>query len=356
MTKPIERKYNINKGKKDKCKKGNNFITKVPHNPVMLSKKEKLFNKVKNLLLSERTLSNTTLNIIDRLKALNIGIIEVKNSRQINIKTDENRVKLLKRLAEEFNGVYVDTPNSISSAGYVELDNGLRLVAKPNKKHSAGILNEKILADKINELCATGPINIKFIGHNKVFKCIGVVNCILTGLDTKNRSKSDIVLKGNIDYPISLKKDNAEVWESADNYIGEKARKILDKLINNGIVELKLTDNGVYYLKPNVAFLPDEKEKNDVVFGSDILPNGAVIVKSFDADIEIRVNDDGWLEIPVTKVITNLNDLDDHDDVVFLIRNNSSRNSKKLGYKGLRVLAVYKSRLNKNILIYNDTA
>jgi len=37
-----------------------------------------------------------------------------------------------------------------------------------------------------------------------------------------------------------------------------------------------------------------------------------------------------------------------------LIRNNSSRNPKELGYKGLRVLAVYRSRLNKNILIYDD--
>ena len=123
---------------------------------------------------------------------------------------------------------------------------------------------------------------------------------------------------------------------------------------DSGRIELKLTDKGVYYLKPNVAFLPSIDEKNDVVFGSDILPNGAVIVKSFDSESIVSIDDNGWLEISVTKVITSLKDLDEHDDVVFLVRNDSSRNPKGLGYKGLRVLAVYRSRLNKNILIYNN--
>ena len=356
MTKPIERKYDINKKKKNK-KKSSGFITQVPHDPVMLSKDE-LFNNTKKLLLSEKSLNPEILELAKQIEDLNkhqkIGTVIIKNNRQIHIKTDLNRVKLLKYLAKEFNGTYVDTPNSISSVGYVELPSNIRLVAKPNKAHSAGVLNEKILGDIINKYCASGPINIKFVGKNKVFKCVGVMNCKLTGTSTKGRRKADLVLQGNIEYPISLKKDNAEVWESADSYMGRRARAILDELIKDGRIELKLTDKGVYYLKPNVAFLPSIDEKNDVVFGSDILPNGAVIVKSFDSESIVSIDDNGWLEIPVTKVITNLNDLDDHDDVVFLVRNDSSRNPKGLGYKGLRVLAVYRSRLNKNILIYNN--
>ena len=356
MTKPIERKYDINKKKKNK-KKSSGFITQVPHDPVMLSKDE-LFNNTKKLLLSEKILNPEILELAKKIENLNetqnIGNVIIKNNRQIHIKTDLNRVKLLKYLAQEFNGMYVDTPNSISSVGYVELSNGIRLIAKPNKAHSAGVLNEKILGDIINKYCASGPINIKFIGENKTFKCIGVMNCKLTGTSTKGRRKADLVLQGNIEYPISLKKDNAEVWESADSYMGRRAREILDKLTENNMIEIKLTNKGVYYLKPNVAFLPTTNEKNDVVFGNDILPDGAVVVKSFDIDDTVNINNDGWLEIPVTKVITSLNDLDDRDDVVFLIRNSAARNPKELGYRGLRVQAVYRSRLNKNILIYDD--
>lgn len=356
MTKPIERKYDINKKKKNK-KKSSGFITQVPHDPVMLSKDE-LFNNTKKLLLSEKSLNPEILELAKQIEDLNkhqkIGTVIIKNNRQIHIKTDLNRVKLLKYLAKEFNGTYVDTPNSISSVGYVELPSNIRLVAKPNKAHSAGVLNEKILGDIINKYCASGPINIKFIGKNKVFKCIGVMNCKLTGTTTKGRRKADLILQGNLEYPISLKKDNAEVWESADNYMGYRTREILDKLTEKGMIELKHINGDVHYLKPNIAFLPTEKEKNDVVFGSDILPNGAVIVKSFDSESIVSIDDNGWLEIPVTKVITSLKDLDEHDDVVFLVRNDSSRNPKRLGYKGLRVLAVYSSRLNKNILIYDN--
>ena len=352
MAKPVERKYDTSKGKKKKKKSGS-FIARVPHTPIMLDKDE-LFKRVKNLLLAEKSFNPEVLEVAEKLKALNVGSVVVKNSRLIHIKTDENRVKLLKFLADELDGVYIDTPSGVSSVGYVKLDNNIRLVAKPNKEHSAGVLNEKILADKINELCANGPVNVRFVGKNKTFSCVGVKNCVLTGTDTKNRRKADLVLQGNLDYPVSLKKDNAETWESADDYMGAKARRVVDELVEKGVVELELTDKGVYRLKPNVAFLPTEEEKRDVVFGSDILPNGAVVVKSFDLDTTVSVDDEGWFEIPVTKVITSLDDVDDHDDVAFLIRNNASRNSKKLGYRGLRVLAVYKSRLNKNILIYDN--
>jgi len=352
MNKPIERKYNIyKKDKSNNTNKNNNIITKVPNNPVMLSK-EDIFNKIKNLILSQKANDSYIAEVINKLNSMGINNFVVKTGKQIHIKTDENRVKLLQRLAESFGGKYIDKPSGISSAGYVELDNGIKLVAKPNKTHSAGILNEKILVDHINKLCAKGPINIRFIGENKTFECIGVKNCKATGTDVTNRRKADLVLQGIKDYPISLKKDNAEIWESADQFAGAKAKKIIDKLVKENKVELELTDKGVYKIKPNVAFYPTTEEKRDLVFGSDILPNGAVIEKTFSGDEIYTMNDDSWFEIPVTYIITSLNDVEGHRDVVFLIRNDSSRNSKHIGYPGLRVLAVFEKRLNKNVLIY----
>jgi len=290
--------------------------------------------------------------ISDKLIELGITNFKIINNKRIHIKTDDNRAKLLQYLAEIFNGKYIDRPSSISSIGYVELDNGVKLVAKPNKIYSAGVLNEKILVNHINKLHIENPINIRFVSENKTFECIGVKNCKATGTDVTNRRKADLVLQGIKDYPISLKKDNAEIWESADQFAGAKAKKIIDKLVKENKVELELTDKGVYKIKPNVAFYPTTEEKRDLVFGSDILPNGAVIEKTFSGDEIYTMNDDSWFEIPVTYIITSLNDVEGHRDVVFLIRNDSSRNSKHIGYPGLRVLAVFEKRLNKNVLIY----
>lgn len=290
--------------------------------------------------------------ISDKLIELGITNFKIINNKRIHIKTDDNRAKLLQYLAEIFNGKYIDRPSSISSIGYVELDNGVKLVAKPNKIYSAGVLNEKILVNHINKLHIENPINIRFVSENKTFECIGVKNCKATGTDVTNRRKADLVLQGIKDYPISLKKDNAEIWESADQFAGAKAKKIIDKLVKKNKIELELTDKGVYKIKPNVAFYPTIEEKRDLVFGSDILPNGAVIEKTFSGDEIYTMNDDGWFEIPVTYIITSLNDVEGHRDVVFLIRNDSSRNSKHIGYPGLRVLAVFEKRLNKNVLIY----
>ena len=86
MTKPIERKYDINKKKKNK-KKSSGFITQVPHDPVMLSKDE-LFNNTKKLLLSEKSLNPEILELAKQIEDLNkhqkIGTVIIKNNRQIH--------------------------------------------------------------------------------------------------------------------------------------------------------------------------------------------------------------------------------------------------------------------------------
>jgi hypothetical protein len=279
---------------------------------------------------------------------------EVKGmtSRRLAVLTNDNRIDALKNIIKKIKrSKFFDVPSSASSIGYVEID-GLQVLAKPLSKQgnaSAGISNEKIVVDTINANTKKGAINVIFKAGRSTFKVNGCTKASSVGSDTAGRKKADIVLYvKNKEYPISIKKDNAEYWESADTLFGNDAEKIVSKAVL--AKKIKLVDHSTYFtIEPNIAVKANREEKKSIVFGSDILTNkGCIITKTFSSDSFNLVNGD--LVIDVSNIIKTLDDIPGEKDVYFLIRNDKTRKSVKK-YPGIRVLAAYKSRINKNVLV-----
>lgn len=287
------------------------------------------------------------------LKSMGYANLKKISSSKIAVLTNDNRVKTLEKIADNTKGAKYDTkPGSDSSAGRVVVA-GITILAKPASKQgvaSAGVENEHMIVNYINTACKTGPMNVIFNGDNNVtYEVFGCVGAKSVGADTAGRKKADIVLtdyQGKL-YPISIKKDDAETWESADSYFGSEAEKIIDRAIKNG--DTTLSGHGSYYtIEPNIAVEATAAEKRDVVFGSDLQNSGAVVTKTFKSNSFKQIDD--LIEVDCSHVITDMKHVKGDKDVYFLIRNDKTRKSVKK-YPGIRVLAAYAKRINKNVKI-----
>ena len=284
------------------------------------------------------------------------------------------RIRELEVLAEKFGDIgatYV-SGHADSSIGAVIINN-LRINVKPLKRQgagSAGVENEHFCVSTINNMIAEignpDGIRVQFkqtgSSRRKTYK--NIVSASSVGTDTKGRKKADILVtnKSGVSYPISLKKDNYDILESADSYYNAKARKKLDKLLKDGKVELEwlkdITGRGkthVWKIAPNFAIRATPQEKRDVMFGSDIITGkGAIVVRTFrNSDFEYT-GGENLLRINCTEVISEMS----HAKTVwFLVRNDSSRN-KGSRYPdavtdlpaGIRVLANTEDRISRNVL------
>ena len=305
----------------------------------------------------------TTPSVLVRLLKDN-GYRDLKkvSGRRIAVLTNDNRKELLEELEEKFKDMgakYDNTPSSTSSVGMVYINN-FSILAKPKNRQgsrSAGIENEMIIIKQINEMIeqAHSPIDIvfKIKGKTKTCKYSNITECVEMGRDTSGRKKADIVLVNDKKqrYGISLKKDGAEIWESADRYFGDKAKRYLDREMERRNIALE--DMGSFYkVNPNFAVKANASEVRNVVFGSDLLNKGAIVERTFggkDFEYDGRTN---TLTIWSSDIITKPSEVKGDKTVWFLIRNDKSRNIRQL-YKGLRVLAVKESRINKFVLRVN---
>jgi hypothetical protein len=282
-----------------------------------------------------------------------VNSIGYRNVKKIAVLTEENRIDVLKNLNKSIKGSNYDkNPSSESSVGKVKIGKFV-ILAKPAGKQggaSAGVGNEQFLVDMVQKtIKKMGSVNIVFKGKNKTFKIPSCTSVGSVGADTAGRKKADVMFmnKRMQKFPVSIKKDDAETWESADSYFSEEAKKIIDKAIKNE--QTKLINQGSYYtIEPNIAVTSTRKEKNDVVFGSDLAQNGAVITKTFSND-DFKLEGEN-LVIDVSHVITDMTDVKGDKDVYFFIRNDKTRKSIK-EYPGIRILAAYKKRINKNVVI-----
>jgi hypothetical protein len=299
----------------------------------------------------------TTDEMENRLKQMGYKNLKRESSRTISILTDENRVKVLENVAkqlEDLNAKY-DPDKGASSVGAV-VAGIFTIKARPASKQgkkSAGLDNEDAMIDGIKQFTKGGPMTVKITDGRKTFTYEDVVDVEEVGRDTTNRKKADVrlVIKDGTKIPISIKKDNAEMWESADSYWAPIAKKIVDNEESKGTISV--TKKGaVFYMTPNIAVEASAKEKEAVVFGSDLLGNGFVVVRTFrSSDFTLTQNGD-ILEVKVTKIIDKMRDLRGDSNIYFLIRNDSSRKGSKIR-PGLRVLAVSATRINKNVKIVN---
>ena len=310
---------------------------------------------MKSFIQYLKEFAETISEIESRIRALGHENLKRDSSRTLSILTDKNRVKVLEDVAKELkdlNAVY-DPDKGSSSIGAVVA--GIftikaRPISKQGKK-SAGLENEDAMIENVEQYTKGGPITIRITDGRKSYTYEDVVGIEEVGRDTTGRKKADVrlVIEGNKKIPISIKKDNAEMWESADRYWASTAKKIVDDLESKG--EIEITQKGrISFMRPNLGIKATTKEKESVVFGSDILDNGFVAVRTFrPSDFTLTENGD-ILEIKVSKIIDSVNDLKGKYDIFFLIRNDSSRKGSKIR-PGLRVLAVQATRIGKNVKV-----
>lgn len=297
--------------------------------------------------------------LVNLLKDNGYRDLKKVSGKRVAILTNDNRVSMLEQVEEKFSEIgakYDNTPSSTSSVGMVNLNN-FSIMAKPKNKQgarSAGIENEMIIIKQINDMIkeAHSPIDIvfKIKGKSKTCKYKDIAECVEMGRDTSGRKKADIVLVDtkNRRYGISLKKDGAEIWESADRYWGDKAKKYLDREMKRNNIALE--DMGNFFkINPNFAIKATGAEVRNVVFGSDLLGGGAVVFRTFSGKDFSYEGSTNTLTILSSAIITEANEVKGDKAVWFLIRNDKTRNIRQL-YKGLRVLAVKESRVNKNVL------
>jgi hypothetical protein len=265
----------------------------------------------------------------------------------------DNVLGILQKSFSKSNPTISSDPRLSSIGGIVFSDSAVRVLVKDQGgqgDQSAGVANEVEMASMLQSVIEKyGSANVTFVdprGKSLVIKGCTSVN--VAGRDTANSKKADVVLSSpNSSLPVSIKKLNAEAWESADNLFGSKAREIIDKLVDDGVVELKTLEKTrggepVYALSKEIVIEPTEQEAVRAIFGSDLNPKGGVVIQTFKPEHFAQKGNNVTVECHA--VITNKEDIPESHLMVWLLRNDSNRNSKALGLPGIRIMGVTLSR------------
>lgn len=251
----------------------------------------------------------------------------------------------------------------------------LKSKQKPND-HS-GNLNEVAFRQNIQRFIKAcnikNGIKIEFIDkRHKKFICEHVINAKDVSKNTKGRKKADIELEVATgfhvkNYLISLKKSNADFWESADTLKGEDAFEILNKAITDKKIELidHKNKHGCKALYANngkcsLSWPLVKKEMEDVCFGSDLSsarPYSCIILNSntfMTFDDKVLKNEK--LVIKVDAIYTNVEEIkrDREHAPQWLLHNSAKRtltgkNDQKI--KGLRIEAATQKRCSNAVQV-----
>jgi hypothetical protein len=242
----------------------------------------------------------------------------------------------------------------LSSIGGIEFaDTPVKILVKDSGiqgDQSAGVANEIEMASLLQSVIDRyGSVNVTFVDPRGKTLTINDCNSVdVAGRDTGGRKKADVVLQSpERSLPISIKKLNAEAWESADNLFGKKARGIIDDLVKDKQVrlqKLEKTRNGqpVYALSKEIVVEPTEEEAMNAIFGSDLNPKGGIVIQTFKPEHFVQTGQDVTIEAHA--VITNKADIPESHLMVWLLRNDSNRNSTALGLPGIRIMGVTLTR------------
>jgi hypothetical protein len=250
-------------------------------------------------------------------------------------------------------------PLGSSIGRIVFADNPTKIYVKDIGKkgdNSAGIGNEKAIAEMIEKVIQKhGSANVTFVDDQKRKLTLkNVTQVDISGRSSGTRKyggevkKADVVLRSSRGYlPVSIKKINAEYWESADTYYGAKAGALIKKLRQEGHIKLLKTDKpGIPKLNKEIVVEPTEQEAQHVIFGGDINPEGGIIIQTFLP--EHFVQDGANVTIHAHAVIKTKEDIPESHLMMWLIRNDSSRNIAAIGVPGVRVYAAaYKRAVGK---------
>jgi predicted transcriptional regulator len=341
-----------------------------------------LENILYNLLEERITLYEAS--EVDAKKAIEILKNKLNLTDSDFTKESSVRYKILVPRSERYNYVEKITklpgfkynPNAKgSSIGAIEY-NGISFLLKPSNlqgRASAGTENEDVIVNEINNYIYEGAKNIVFKSPNKTLKINNVKEAVAVGYDVSGGKKADIIINADKNYPISIKKDNASFWESADtrykDIVTTLSKKIKAGDFSPELTFMPFTDklgnkkegiNTMYNKKTKskisgviVTDLPPTSA-DSIIFGSD---KATVIYRSFTPnDFEL---DGDTLYITVSKIISNLKDVYKYNlEPVLNIRHDSTRQATG----GLRATVQPKDKVysdegitgNKIELSYND--
>ena len=278
---------------------------------------------------------------------LGLRTIRELTKSKLVLTTNKDRHDIMRFILDNVpNTIHVKT-TKYSSIGHIVYNGSLNIIIK-KEKFFPGRDNEMRLVSTINthtehKRC----LNIVLSDGNKSITVKSVTKASIVKHKRKSRNKADIQLhciNGSI-FPISLKMDNAQLWESADTLWHDNAKQLIDIALTSDLVKIVPNCVGVT-ISPNVAVPALPHEELAVIFGDDILARGIVAIRTFN-DVDFHFSYDN-LFINVSNIIKHPLDILENQKVWFLIRNDKKR---KLGpYKGLRVQAVFASRITSNIV------
>lgn len=232
-----------------------------------------------------------------------------------------------------------------SSIGLVSFKkDATQIAVKDEKKQgagSSGVANEmQLIALMQEKLDKFKSINVIFEDERGTkLPLENVTEIEHSGKDSGRRTggqnikKADVVLvSANKRLPVSIKQVNAGFWESADTLFGARGGQIIRKLIDSG--ELALTENppGNFNLPYAVVVEPTEEEAMKTLFGSDINPEGGIVIQDFQPHHFIERGP--YIKIMCKAVIKTKEDIPESHLMVWRIRNAKGRSP--LGITGLR--------------------
>lgn len=274
-------------------------------------------------------------------------------------KKNQFRADTLKEVLNIFSplgGQFSDDAGLGSLGGVVFPNSPISIMVKDLGKqgdNSAGVANEIELANIIQSVIDKyKSANVTFVDpRGKTLTIRNATEVIVAGRQTAGGVKADVVIKSEKgSLPISIKKLDADMWESADSAFGKRARAVIEDLVAKGIVEInqigtRKVKGGtipVYELSKEIVMEPTEDEALKAIFGSDLNPKGGVVIQTFKP--EHFKQEGNNVTVASHAVISSWDDIPESHLMVWLIRNNKDRNSESLGLAGLRPLGVTLTR------------
>jgi len=297
--------------------------------------------------------------IAEGKKSLGIRLIKedtIKDLKKLGYKDEDivpiskNKIKLLVPAKERKNVIDTlvsklkytwDRDLKGSSIGGVIGKDGTIIIPKPAEKQgggSAGLGNESFLVNKINQTVEeVGPITVVFKSKGKTIKYNKVDAAEEAGRDTAGGKKSDIRLlsNGKVIGNLSLKQENASMWESADKRYKDLMIKLVNRLINKPYTNLGLAQSDkkdiyrLYNPKTDEEYGGiiitglDKSDINSIVFGTDT-PKTVVVKETFDeSDFSLSGN---VLTVTVHDLLTDIKDIEGSKyEPILVIRHDSTR-------------------------------
>lgn len=331
--------------------------------------------------LSKKTLNEVTeaeegIEILkSKLGLTDENFSKVSGNRYKLLVPGSERIDYIKKI-QSIEGFDYDPSAKGSSIGAIKYKNSFFII-KPSGaqgRSSAGTENEDILENEIKKYLELGIKNIIFKGSNKSYTIPNVTGVKGVGYDVAGGKKADVVITGQAgDYPISIKKDNAGFWESADTRYKTLMTKLVSRISNGDFAPelifipfvdklgnekkgINIMYNDVTKTKISgvlITDLPDNEEES-IIFGSD----KAVVIYRTYTESDFQQQGDNLI-ITVTKIIENIEDVNKFNlEPILNIRHDSTRSATG----GLRATVqpanlLYKDGVitgNKIELSYND--